>query len=58
MMEDLRSKCVYKISSEEDVFFDRWWRYMKKIHTECKSLLNEGCSKIAHEYAGLDYSKT
>lgn len=35
-----------------------WWEYMNFVHTNCYSIINEQCSKRAHEKLNLDFEVT
>jgi hypothetical protein len=46
--EDLREKCLYnKLYSDKKTRY-LWWAYMKYVHQNCYSVINEDCSKMAH----------
>jgi len=56
IMEDLRQKCLYnKVYSQVKTRF-MWWTYIKYVHYNCYSTINEDCSKNAHLKLGLDYT--
>jgi hypothetical protein len=56
VMEDLRQMCIYRDSYSHDK--SKFWKYIKKVHEECDSNINEDCSRFAHKELGLDFSKT
>lgn len=35
-----------------------WWDYMSFVHQSCYNVINEDCSRRAHERLGLDYKDT
>lgn len=48
-------KQAYKGSGEKQWFFD----YIKEVHEECDSFINEDCSRFGHKQVkGLDWDKT
>lgn len=51
-MEDLRQKCLH------DAEPSKWWDYISRVHSTCYSVINEDCSKRAHEHLGLNWDKT
>lgn len=40
--------------SQEDVWFD----YISRVHSVCYSVINEDCSREAHDHLGLDWDQT
>lgn len=50
--------CIYDYS-----YFDQnrpklFWDYIKAVHQECDSTLNEDCSIFAHKEAKIPWEKT
>lgn len=37
---------------------DRWWQYIKKVHSQCYNVINESCSKRAHKLLGISWEST
>ena len=37
---------------------DLWWEYIHEVHRTCNSVINEGCSKLAHRKLDLSFSTT
>ena len=35
-----------------------WWRYMKHVHAQCYSNINEDCSRRAHEQLNISWDDT
>mmetsp|Transcript_5772 Transcript_5772/g.9187 ORF Transcript_5772/g.9187 Transcript_5772/m.9187 type:complete len:245 (-) Transcript_5772:36-770(-) len=60
IMEDLRQMCIYKKAYGPKGKRTWFWDYVKTIHQECGSNLNEDCSRMAHkEVKGhLDFAET
>jgi hypothetical protein len=58
ILEDLRQKCLYNKLYENDSTRKTWWDYMRYVHTNCYSVINEDCSKSAHSKLGLDFLET
>jgi len=57
--EDLRQMCIYKQSYQSSRYARAiFWEYIKNIHSECGSRLNEDCSKFAHKETRIDWEKT
>jgi len=57
LTEDLRQHCLHnrlKNSGEEY----KWWDYIKYVHQQCFSYIDELCSKRAHEEIEEDYDET
>jgi hypothetical protein len=45
IQEDLRQKCLYKLTYEDGKNRGVWWKYMSKAHEVCGSAIDETCSK-------------
>lgn len=58
ILEDLREKCLYRKAYSSDSTRDNWWAYMAFVHQNCYNVINEDCSRRAHERLGLDFSET
>jgi hypothetical protein len=56
--EDLRQKCLYNQVYSELKTRYLWWAYMKYVHYNCYSVINEDCSRSAHEKLGLSFEQT
>lgn len=57
VMEDLRQMCVWEdLKSRNQT--NKWWEYIQKVHSTCYSIINEDCSKRAHESLGLSWAST
>lgn len=35
-----------------------WWDYINRVHGECRSIINEDCSKRAHKHLKLNWQST
>jgi len=57
ILEDLRQKCLYKQLYESGER-EKWWNYISKFHQACSTAINEDCSRLAHERAGLSFEKS
>lgn len=56
-MEDLRQKCLHTtltFNQNATAFFN----YIERVHSTCYTVINEDCSRRAHEHLGLDWDKT
>jgi len=58
IMEDLRQKCIYQNSYNEQNPRTQWWKYIKVLHEECYGAVNQDCSKEAHKLLGMKYNDT
>jgi len=58
VLEDLREKCLYNnmYKSEKNRYL--WWSYMQYVHRNCYDIINEDCSKRAHERLSLNWQET
>ena len=56
--EDLREKCIYEKSYSDDSTRYQWWAYMQFVHQNCYNVINEDCSRRAHERLGLNFQET
>jgi len=57
VLEDVRQLCLWEeLSTKNDTI--KWWKYMKRIHSTCYSVINEQCSERAHEFVDLDWDTT
>ena len=57
VLEDVRQLCLWEnLSAKNDTY--SWWKYIKRIHSTCYSVINEDCSKRAHEFVDLDWDTT
>jgi len=50
--------CIYKQAYEVKHKRHLFWDYIKHVHEECDTKLNEDCSIFAHKETGLDYQTT
>ena len=48
LYENLREKCLHNILQDKGSD-DEWWDYMKYAHVNCRTDINEDCSKAAME---------
>ena len=58
IQEDLREKCLYKKIYGDESTRNLWWSYMSFVHQNCYNVINEDCSRRAHERLGLDFQDT
>lgn len=58
VMEDLRQMCIYDYSYVNQNNRKIFWDYLRKVHEECDSNINEDCSKFAHKEASIPWEKT
>jgi hypothetical protein len=58
VLEDLRQMCVYKYAYEKTNNRQLFWDYIKNVHKECDSKLNEECSIFAHKETKIPWSET
>ena len=58
ILEDLREKCLYRKAYSEASTRNIWWEYMAYVHQSCYNVINEDCSRRAHERLGLDFAET
>lgn len=56
--EDLRQRCLYDEVYNKTSTRYLWWAYIKYVHINCYSVINEDCSKAAHKSLSLDFDKT
>jgi len=56
-MEDLRQKCLYTNMKEAKTPAN-WWDYIQRVHSTCYSVINEDCSRRAHEHLGFNWEET
>jgi len=57
LTEDLREHCLHdRLKSDGNEY--KWWDYMKHIHQQCFSYIDELCSKSAHEEIDESYEDT
>ena len=55
VMEDLRQMCIYNQSYSYSGDRNQFWKYIRKVHEECDSNINEDCSKFAHKEVGIPF---
>ncbi len=58
ILEDLREICLYKKFYNDVYTRSKWWEYMSYVHTYCANIINEECSKKAHDRFGIDFKET
>ncbi len=58
ILEDLRQKCLYQMNYNDTKKRHIWWDYIQSIHVNCYDILNEECSKKAHDRLGLSFTDT
>lgn len=57
VLEDVRQLCIWEdVVAKNDT--TKWWKYMRRIHSTCYSVINEDCSQRAHEFSELDWDTT
>ena len=57
LVEDLREHCLHdRLKTDGNEY--KWWDYMKHIHQQCFSYIDELCSKSAHESIDESYEDT
>jgi len=57
VLEDVRQLCLWEdLSAKNDTI--SWWKYMKRVHSTCYSVINEECSMRAHEFVKIDWETT
>lgn len=54
MTEDLRHKCIHKMSKEKKKP-EIYWDYIKTVKAACDGLVNEYCSRQGLKKVGLDF---
>ena len=57
VLEDLRQLCLWDNMSKAGNTVG-WWDYIKRVHSTCNSVINEDCSRRAHEYLQIDWEQT
>lgn len=57
VIEDLRQICLWDMFKRNNESL-KWWRYIKQVHSTCYSVINEDCSRRAHEHLDLDFDTT
>lgn len=57
VMEDIRQMCLWENLSAKNQT-DKWWNYMSRVHKTCYSVINEDCSRRAHEHLKLNWAET
>jgi hypothetical protein len=55
--EDLRQKCLYQNLSKAGNQM-KWFDYIDRVHATCHNVINEECSKRAHEKLKLNWDET
>ena len=58
VMEDLRQMCIYRYAYNEMNNRQLCWDYIKNVHKECDSKLNEDCSIFAHKESKIPWQVT
>jgi hypothetical protein len=58
ILEDLREKCLYEKTYKDKSTRQVWWEYMAFVHKNCYNVINEDCSKRAHDRLGLNFEET
>lgn len=58
ILEDLREICIYDKYYSESKTRHLWWAYMQYVHQNCYDIINEDCSKRAHERLSLNFQET
>ena len=58
ILEDLREKCLYERTYQKESTRHLWWAYMSFVHQNCYNVINEDCSRRAHERLGLNFQDT
>lgn len=58
VLEDLREKCLYNSMYKSEKNRYLWWSYMQYVHQNCYDIINEDCSKRAHERLSLNWQET
>jgi len=56
--EDLREKCLYERTYQKESSRPIWWQYMAYVHQNCYNVINQECSRRAHERLGLNFEET
>jgi hypothetical protein len=56
--EDLRQKCVWEQSKQDEEQYSRFFGYIQAVHKECRIAINKDCSEDAQRIAELDSAKT
>jgi hypothetical protein len=56
MYEDLRQICIY--NKFKDSQPSMWWDYIKALHQQCYTGVNQDCSNRAHKEVGLKMNDT
>jgi len=57
IQEDLRQKCLWlkqTLAGNQT----QWFQYIQRIHETCYSVINEDCSRRAHQHLNLDFLVT
>lgn len=49
--------CIYEHTRKHGNI-KQFWDYIRKVHAECDSNINEDCSKFAHKETGINWDKT
>ena len=57
VLEDVRQLCLWDNLKAENKTI-QWWKYMQRVHSTCYSIINEDCSKRAHDWLKLDWTAT
>lgn len=58
VLEDLRQMCIYDYAYNKVNNRQLFWDYIKNVHSECDSKLNEDCSKYAHKETSIKWEIT
>ena len=57
ILEDVRQMCLWDDANARNHTL-QWWKYISRVHYTCGSVINEDCSRRAHEFLELDFDKT
>jgi len=67
-MENLREHCLFEMEDDKSAskeFEEKmhksgrtiYFEYMKRVHSECKSRIDESCSSLVLKSQGVDFDK-
>jgi len=57
VQEDLRQLCLWGKFSKQNMT-EQWWNYVTRVHSTCYSVINEDCSRRAHQFLDINYDET
>ncbi|CAI2370218.1 unnamed protein product [Moneuplotes crassus] len=58
LLANVRQKCIYKNSMENQKNDKLWWDYVTRAHSSCYTDFTEDCSKSVHAKVGLNWDDT